>query len=204
MDQTTDKALKLLREIKSVAFATVNNGEPAVRIADVMIVENDGLYFLTARGKPFFKQLKEEQKLAICGMDSNYVTARVVGDIQLCDDRGVVDKIFEHNPMMNDLYPGRKRNILEAFHMFRGRGEIFDLSIEPPKRERFAFGGETVNPSGFRITGKCIACDICLEACPVGVISQGDVYRIDGSGCLECGTCAEVCPEDAVEPSQGM
>ena len=33
MDQKAEKALRFLREIKSVAFATVNNGEPAVRIA---------------------------------------------------------------------------------------------------------------------------------------------------------------------------
>lgn len=204
MDQTTKKAFKLLRDVKSVAFATVNNGEPAVRIADVMLAEEDGLFFLTARGKPYYKQLKEKQKLAICGMDKEYVSVRVIGDIQFCKDKTILDKIFEHNPIMNDLYPDEKRDILESFHMYRGKGEIFDLSIEPPKRERFAFGGETVNPSGYRITDKCTACDICLESCPVGVISEGEVYVIDGSHCLECGRCAEICPEDAVEPSKGI
>ena len=59
MDQKAEKALKFLREIKSVAFATVNRGEPAVRIADVMLFEEDGLYFLTARGKPYYRELKE-------------------------------------------------------------------------------------------------------------------------------------------------
>ena len=204
MDQIAEKALKFLREIKSVAFATVNSGEPAVRIADVMLFEEDGLYFLTARGKPYYRELKEHLRLAICGMDENYVTVRVIGDIQFCEDRSVLDKIFEHNPMMNDLYPGEGRDILEAFHMYRGKGEVFDLSIEPPKRERFAFGGETVNPSGYRITDKCTACDICPESCPVGVISEGEVYQIEGTRCLECGRCAEVCPEDAIEPSLGI
>ena len=28
-----------------------------------------------------------------------------------------IDKIFEHNPMMNDLHPGEKRDILEGFHV---------------------------------------------------------------------------------------
>jgi uncharacterized pyridoxamine 5'-phosphate oxidase family protein len=81
MDHTARKALALLREVKSVAFATVYNGEPAIRIADVMLVEEDGLYFLTARGKPFYTQLKGNQRLAICGMDKNYVAVRVLGDI---------------------------------------------------------------------------------------------------------------------------
>ena len=32
---------------------------------------------------------------------------------------------------MNDLYPGEKRDILEGFHLYRGKGEIFDLSVKP-------------------------------------------------------------------------
>jgi uncharacterized pyridoxamine 5'-phosphate oxidase family protein/ferredoxin len=204
MDQTTRKALALLREVKSVAFATVNNGGPDARIADVMLVEEDSLYLITARGKPYYQQLAADQKLAVCGMDQTYVAVRVVGDIQLCDDRAWVDKIFEHNPMMNDLYPGERRDILEAFCLYRGKGEIFDLSVEPPVRERFAFGGETVNPPGYRISEKCVACGDCLDACPVGVITAGDPYRIDESRCLECGLCAELCPEDAIEAALGL
>ena len=47
--------LQLLREIKDVAFATVDEkGFPQVRIIDVMIVENEKLYFCTARGKDFY------------------------------------------------------------------------------------------------------------------------------------------------------
>jgi uncharacterized pyridoxamine 5'-phosphate oxidase family protein/ferredoxin len=179
MNKSVEKAFMLLREVKSVAVATLNSGTPDVRIADVMLAERDGLYFITARGKPYYRQIRENPKLAICGMDKNYVSVRVVGDIQFCNDRNTVDKIFEHNP-------------------------IFDLSMEPPLRTRFAFGGETVNPPGYLITDKCTACGLCLDACPVGVISEGKVYLIDGSHCLECGRCAEVCPEDAINPSEGM
>jgi uncharacterized pyridoxamine 5'-phosphate oxidase family protein/Pyruvate/2-oxoacid:ferredoxin oxidoreductase delta subunit len=204
MDENCEKAFKLLREVKSVAVATLNNGNPDIRIADVMLAQEDGLYFVTARGKPFYRQIQKNPNLAICGMDKNYVSVRVVGEIRFCNDRNVVDKVFDHNPVMNDLYPGEKRDILEAFHMYRGRGEIFDLSITPPRRKRFAFGGEAVNPPGYTITDRCTACGICLDRCPVGAISEGDIYIIDGSRCLECGRCFEECPEDAIEPSQGM
>jgi uncharacterized pyridoxamine 5'-phosphate oxidase family protein len=204
MNKSVEKAFMLLREVKSVAVATLNSGTPDVRIADVMLAERDGLYFITARGKPYYRQIRENPNLAICGMDKNYVSVRVVGDIQFCNDRNTVDKIFEHNPILNTLYPGEKREILEAFHLYRGKGEIFDLSMEPPLRTRFAFGGATVNPPGYLITDNCTACGVCLDACPVGVISEGEVYLIDGSHCLECGRCAEVCPEDAINPSEGM
>ena len=111
---------------------------------------------------------------------------------------------YPYSDIRDETYIGVNRDILEAFHLHRGKGEIFDLSIEPPRRERFAFGGETVRPPGYRITDKCTACDLCLESCPVGVISEGEVYKIDRGRCLECGRCAEVCPEDAIETSQGI
>jgi uncharacterized pyridoxamine 5'-phosphate oxidase family protein/NAD-dependent dihydropyrimidine dehydrogenase PreA subunit len=204
MDVITTRALKLLREVKSVVFATVNRGEPAARIIDVMLVKEDGLYFLTARGKSFYRQLKESRRIAICGMDKNYVSVRITGDFRFCEDKGIIDEIFEYNPMMNDLYPGEKRDSLKSFHLYRGVGEIFDLSVEPPKRERFAFGGERVNPAGYRITDRCTAYGTCLESCPVDVISEGEIYTIDGSHCLEFGHCAEICPEDSIEAATGM
>ena len=204
MNDTTQKALALLRQVKSVTFATIENGVPAARIADVMLVEQDGLYFTTARGKSFYRQLGESSTVAICGMNDKYVTVRLVGDVKRCAGQAIVDKIFEHNPVMNDLYPGEKRYILEGFHMHSARGEIFDLSIEPPRRERFAFGGATVNPPGYRISDQCIACGECQEACPVDMISEGEIYTIDRGRCLECGRCAETCPVDAIEPALGL
>ena len=45
----------------------------------------------------------------------------------------------------------------------------------------------------------CAACGTCIDECPVGAISAGDVYTIDASLCTECGACAEVCPVEAIE-----
>ena len=204
MDEIARRSLKLLREIKSVAFATINDKEPSARIIDVMFVEEDGLYFLTARGKSFYRQLKGNPSVAICGMNDKYVSIRLVGDVKFCEDKLVVDKIFDLNPMMNDLYPGEKRYVLEGIHLYKGKGEIFDLSTEPPKRQRFSFGGVKVSPCGYTITSECTACGMCQEACPVNVISEGDVYQIDSEHCLECGSCQEACPENAIESAKGL
>ena len=204
MDEIAKKALKLLREIKSVTFATVNDGQPSARIIDVMLVEEDGLYFLTARGKSFYRQLKANLTVAICGMNEKYVSVRLVGDIKFCENKSVVDKIFDLNPMMNDLYPGEKRYALEGIHLYKGKGEIFDLSTEPPFRKRFAFAGTQVNPSGYSITRACTGCGICQEACPVDVITEGKIFQIDNTHCQECGSCLEVCPENAIEPAKGL
>ena len=198
-----ENPLEFLRNIKSVAVATVDKGKPAVRISDVMLAENDKLYFLTARGKPYYKQLKENPEIAIVAMDKNYVTVRVKGKIEFVD-KGYLEKIFEADPVLDEVYPEDTKEILEVFCLPAGVGEVFDLSVVPPKRERFTFGGAKVEEPGYRITEKCTACGICKELCPTGAISEGEIYKIDGSICLECGRCYEHCPYDAIEPAAGF
>lgn len=204
MERTAQKALTLLREVKSVTFATVNNNQPAARIIDVMIVNDNGLYFLTGPGKSFYRQLKENPCVAICGITPDYVSVRLVGDIKFIEGKEIIDKIFELNPVMNDLYPGDKRYILQGIHLYQGKGEIFDLSSEPPERQRFSYGGATVNPVGYRILENCSACGVCESVCPVGAIEEGDIFKITGSNCLECGACFEACPEDAIQAASGL
>lgn len=204
MDEVTQRALNILLKVKSMTFATINQGEPDARIVNVMLVEEDGIYFTTGRGKHFYKQLEQNPKVAICGMNEDLVAVRLIGDIRRCEGREMMHRILERNPLLGNLYAGETIQILEPFHLFRGKGEIFDLGHEPPKKERFAFGGATVNPPGFRITAKCTACGACADSCPVGVITEGDVYSIEGSLCLECGLCAEVCPEGAIDPPGKM
>lgn len=36
------------------------------------------------------------------------------------------------------------------------------------------------------ISNDCIACGTCIDECPVGAISEGDIYSIDADACTEC------------------
>ena len=44
----------------------------------------------------------------------------------------------------------------------------------------------------------CVACGTCIDQCPVGAISEGDIYKIDADTCVSCGTCADACPTGAI------
>ena len=109
-----------------------------------------------------------------------------------------VDEVFLQNPGMNEVYPGDSRYILDAFLIYEGSGEWFDLLHYPINRESFSYGGSDEEVSGFSITDACIGCGRCAEACPQQCITPGEPYQIAGDHCLRCGLCQETCPVGAV------
>ena len=57
-----------------------------------------------------------------------------------------------------------------------------------------------VTSVAYKISEDCIACGACQAECPVGAISEGDIYKIDADLCRDCGTCADTCPVGAPQP----
>lgn len=197
---TASDCLHILREIKDCAFATVDEkGYPQNRIIDVMLVENDTLYFLTARGKHFYNQLINGKVAAITGLNSRWQTVRLVGKVEKLEDQTYwIDRIFTLNPSMNDVYPGDARYILEPFCIRDGELEFFDLSGTPIVRESFALGNGVITKKGFCITDGCIGCGLCKENCPQQCIDDGTPFVISQKNCLHCGLCYENCPAQAI------
>lgn len=193
-----ERCLEILREIKDVAFATVDeNGFPQVRIIDVMIVEGEKLYFCTARGKEFYRQLMKNGQVAITGLNREFQMIRLNGKAnRLAEHRKWIDRIFEENPVMNTVYPGDSRYVLEAFCIDNGTVEFFDLGKEPIDREYFTLGSTRVKEEGFLITDNCIECGKCENICPQKCISD---FKINQKHCLHCGLCYEECPVKAIK-----
>lgn len=193
-----ERCLEILREVKDVAFATVDeNGFPQVRIIDVMIVEGEKLYFCTARGKEFYRQLMKNGQVAITGLNKEFQMIRLSGKAnRLAEHRKWIDRIFEENPVMNTVYPGDSRYVLEAFCIDNGTVEFFDLGKQPIDREYFTLGSTRVKEEGFLITDNCIECGKCENICPQKCISD---FKINQKHCLHCGLCYEECPVKAIK-----
>jgi uncharacterized pyridoxamine 5'-phosphate oxidase family protein/NAD-dependent dihydropyrimidine dehydrogenase PreA subunit len=199
-DMNAQDCLQMLREIKDVSFATVDeNGMPHNRIIDVMIVEKDCLIFCTARGKDFYRQLMHNQHVAVTGLNKKWQMIRLTGKAEKLDDQKKwIDRIFDENPSMNDVYPGDSRYILDPFAVTSGSLEFFDLGVSPIHRESFSFGKSETVEKGFMITDDCIGCGKCQRGCPQQCIDKGTPFVIRQESCLHCGLCFENCPVQAI------
>lgn len=199
MHMSTKEYLHFLqKEIHSTAVATIGeDGHPQLRIIDMMLADDDSLYFITAKGKAFYRQLLEQQYVAVTGQkDGRAVSLR--GRIRRADAT-LLERVFRENAYMCTIYPGNTRGVLEVFQIYEGQGEYFDLSQRPVFREAFAIGNTTLQDSGYFITKDCIGCKLCGPVCPQKCIDFSVVPAvIQLEHCLHCGKCAEICPKQAV------
>ena len=199
MNEKARKYIDLFRKVKIATAATVDeDGHPQARIINVMLAEDDGMYIVTSKGKPFYHQLVQTGEIALAAMCPDCQSLKFNGKLKIVDKKWV-DKVFEQNPGMNEVYPGKSRYILDAFHIYEGHGEWFDLLHYPISRETFAYGDDKEENHGFVISENCIGCGKCAEACPQKCISKGSPYVIAHDHCLQCGLCTEVCPANAVK-----
>jgi len=192
-----------LKLIASVSMATVDqNGDPQVRTIGVMHIEDDKLYFLTARGKPFYDELIHTKKVAVLGLSRFKEMIRLNGTPELLpkeQQKEWLDLIFEENPYMKNVYPGDSRYVLEVFCIQNGEIEYFNLGVHPIFRESYIIGNGTIPKTGYIITNQCIGCGKCVQICPQSCIQKGNPYTIIQQNCLQCGLCMESCPVCAIE-----
>lgn len=198
------QCLYIFREIKDIAFATVDkNNCPQVRIIDIMMVDDNKLYFVTARGKHFYKQLIHNKNVSITTLTKNFEMIRLSGiAIHLSEQKKWVDKIFELNPVMNDVYPNDSRYILEPFYIEYTEIEYFDLSSKPIYHEKYFANENDITQERFFIGKECIECGKCANICPQQCIKEGTPYIINQNNCLHCGLCFENCVTKAIKENK--
>ncbi|MCD8331467.1 MAG: 4Fe-4S binding protein [Oscillospiraceae bacterium] len=190
----------LVEDIHSTTVATIGaDGHPQTRTIDMMLWDEQGVYFLTAKGKAFYTQLMEQKYIALSATkDKKSVSLR--GKIQNIGSEKL-DEIFEKNPYMQKIYPGNTRSALEVFRLYEASGEYFDISAPAHvTRDSFVIGQPEAVVSGYFVGDKCIGCKLCYSVCPQKCIDiSTKPVVIDQSRCLHCGRCAEICPKQTIE-----
>lgn len=197
---TGDYLRQLVEDIHTATVATIGtDGHPQTRVIDMMLWDEQGIYFLTARGKAFYDQLTAQKYIALSAT-KNKISISLRGRIQSIGQEKL-DEIFEKNPYMQEIYPGDTRSALEVFRLWEGEGEYFDIR-EPTHvtRDRFTIGLAPHAVSGYYAGKGCIGCKLCYSVCPQKCIDISQIpVVIDQHRCLHCGRCAEICPKQTIE-----
>ena len=84
MNEKARKYIDLFRKVKIATAATVDEeGHPQARIINVMLAEDDGMYIVTSKGKPFYKQLMETGEIALAAMCPDCQSLKFNGKLKI-------------------------------------------------------------------------------------------------------------------------
>lgn len=195
--------LKKMKLVGVLAFATVDaEGAPQIRNISAIHYEPDALYFFTARGKNFCRELQEDGRVQILCYTKYKEMIRLSGRAYAVaeeEQKVWMNRIFEEQPYLANVYPGDTRDIGIIFCINQAQVEYFNLGVNPIFRETYLMGNGTIEKKGYVITDQCVGCGTCLAHCPQKCIEEGTPYRIRQEHCLHCGSCLEHCPVNAVE-----
>lgn len=210
-------------QIGVLVFSTINNNEVHSRVAHFNGYDDEGIYFRTMYNKPFCRQLKNTEKITVCGCTDTKVQSnehgmpvfppgysfRLIGEVKLVEEEDIREKA-KTNEMLKvaakdiEKYPAMAKG---NFIIYKAKVEIFDYDFECSNRNhkilrtRTYFGGASFNLAGPRINEKCIACGRCKEVCTFKAIKEGNPYSVKSEKCDDCGNCIDICPVDAIELS---
>lgn len=195
-----EKYIKMLVEqFHSATVATIGpDGHPQTRVIDMMLWDEEGVYFLTAQGKEFFRQLIEQEYVAVSAVKGKAAVS-LRGWVRCIGSRKLRE-IFEKNPYMKEIYPGDTADALQVFCIYKAQGEYFDIS-DPSHvvRDGIAIGAAAAPSAGYFIEKGCTGCGVCAQACPQRCVDTSQMPAvIDQGRCLRCGRCLPLCPQKAI------
>lgn len=180
MDAKT--CLQKLQYVGVLAFSTVDEyGNPQVRNISAIHYEPEAMYFFTARGKDFCKELLADGRVQLLGYtkykEMIRLTARAV-PVPQDEQEAWINTIFDEQPYLSNVYPGDTRKIGIVFAIQDAEIEYFHLGVNPIFRESYVIGKGTVSRKGYQITDACIGCGKCARNCPQRCITAGEAYMI--------------------------
>ncbi len=165
----------LVEEIHTTVMATTDaNDLPVTCAIDVMDYDDNGLYFLTAKGKNFYDRLKRNSYVALTGMKGkdtmSCVAVSLRGKVKEIGSEPL-ERLFKKNSYMYEIYPTEQsRKALTVFCIYDANGECFDLSKKPIERADFSIGNSKIINQQYVIGNNCIGCKACETVCPQNCI----------------------------------
>lgn len=133
------EAFDFLSEHPDVAFATVENEKPKIRVFQIMRQEGTTLWFATSPHKKVYRQLQINPDIELLAMAGN-VSVRVTGEVYFDVPDSLCRKIYETNPVLPRLY--EKYSDLTYFRLSIRALDYYDLTPTPPILKHEEYGTE--------------------------------------------------------------
>ena len=124
------KALEFLQESGTYYLATTEGDQPRVRPFGAVFEYEGKLYFSTANTKKCFKQMLENPKVEICGMNKEGQWIRVSGEVANDDRREVREAALEAIPSIKGMY-SVDDGIFSVLYFTKGTATISSFTAEP-------------------------------------------------------------------------
>ena len=122
----------LQNDMKVAVVSTVDEeGQPHARHINMGVANENGVFFMTSPKTDFYKQLKENQKVAITGFNEDgYLiqVIRITGEVRDLGKEGLAE-VLKDNPYVEQVYPDEsERQNVQVFHLYKGDGFYHSMS----------------------------------------------------------------------------
>lgn len=133
------EAFDFLNEHPEVAFATVENGKPKIRVFQIMRREGTTLWFATSPHKEVYQQLQKNPNVELLAMTGN-ISVRITGKVYFDVPDTLCNEIYEANPVLPRLY--KSYSDLVYFRLPIRALDYYDLTPNPPILKHEEYGTE--------------------------------------------------------------
>jgi uncharacterized pyridoxamine 5'-phosphate oxidase family protein len=124
------KALEFLQECGTYYLATTEGDQPRVRPFGGVFEYEGKLYFTTGNTKSCFKQMIENPKVEISGMDKTGQWIRLTGEVANDERREVKELALETLPSLKNIY-SIDDGIFSVMYFTKGTATIASFTAQP-------------------------------------------------------------------------
>jgi len=141
-DMEKKECLRIIaEELKTCVIATVDEeNKPVTAVIDIMDHDENGLYFLTGKGKGLYQRLQHSPYVAVTltkgSLDTEYLAVSVRGHaVETGPNR--LEVLFRKNPFMYKMYPDPSKWAESGLTVFCiDSGSVEWLTMTGPKMQR--------------------------------------------------------------------
>ncbi len=128
------KALDFLDAHRDVAFATVGDNHPQIRVFQIMKRRGNNLYFATSAKKEVYLQLQQNPAVELLAMDGD-LSVRVKGNAHFDVDDTMSQEIYNGNVILKRLYSDYRAMVYFRIPIISM--DYYDLRPTPPMLEHY-------------------------------------------------------------------